>query len=207
MKTSKNLIGIGALLLIFGGMGLDGTESKVAYILVTIGLALMGIGAKHMKSALMVLAISAFMMFPAMEVNAQSCEHILSDEIIGYCEDVGQEYCIAPELLESIIITESMGKADAENDGCIGLMQINEKWHKNRMKHLMVDDLFDQYSNILVGADYIMELADKYGDVALVLMVFHGEKDALENNEQGIISDYAKEILERSEFLEREHGK
>lgn len=206
MKTSKNLIGIGTLLLIFGGMGLDGTESKVAYILVAIGLVIMGIGAKHMKSALMVLAFSVFMMFPAMEVNAQS-EKILSDEIISYCDDIGQEYCIAPELLESIIITESMGKADAENDGCIGLMQINEKWHKDRMKHLMVDDLYDPYSNILVGADYIMELADKYGDVALVLMVFHGEKEALEKNEQGIISDYAKEILERSEFLEREHGK
>ena len=207
MKTSKNLIGIGTLLLIFGGMGLDGTESTVAYILVVIGLALMGIGIKKMKPFLLILLCSVFMMFPSMEVNAQSCEQILSDEIIGYCEDVGQEYCIAPELLESIIITESMGKADAENNGCIGLMQINERYHKDRMKHLMVDDLYDPYSNILVGADYIMELADKYGDVALVLMVFHGEKDALEKNEQGIISNYAKEILERSEFLEREHGK
>lgn len=206
MKTSKNLIGVGMGFVLFGGMGLDGTESKVAYILVAIGLVIMGIGVKKLKPFLMVVALSVFMMFPAIEVNAQS-EQILSDEIIGYCEDVGQEYCIAPELLESIIITESIGNADAENDGCIGLMQINEKYHKDRMKHLMVTDLYDPYSNILVGADYLMELADKYGDVALVLMVFHGEKDALEKNEQGIISDYAKEILERSEFLEREHGK
>lgn len=49
MKTSKNLIGIGALLLIFGGMGLDGTESKVAYILVAIGLVLMGIATRTLK--------------------------------------------------------------------------------------------------------------------------------------------------------------
>lgn len=206
MKAIKNLIGTGALLLIFGGMGLDGAESKVAYILVTIGLVLMGVGATKLKPFLLMLVCSAFMMFPAIEVNAQS-EQILSDEIIGYCEDVGQEYCIAPELLMAIIERESMGKADAENNGCIGLLQINEKWHKDRMKHLMVTDLYDPYSNILVGADYLMELADKYGDVALVLMVFHGEKDALEKNEQGIISNYAKEILERSEFLEREHGK
>lgn len=207
MKAIKNLIGTGALLLMFGGMGLDGTESKVAYILVTIGFVLMGIGAIKLKPFLLMLMCSAFMMFPSMEVNAQSSEFTLSDEIIGYCEDVGQEYCIAPELLMAIIERESMGKADAENDGCIGLLQINEKWHKDRMKHLMVTDLYDPYSNILVGADYLMELADKYGDVALVLMVFHGEKDALEKNEQGIISNYAKEILERSEFLEREHGK
>lgn len=207
MKTIKNLIGIGTLLLIFGGMGLDGTESTVAYILVVIGLALMGIGAKKLKALLIVTVCTVFMMFPAMEVNAQSSEQILSDEIIGYCEDVGQEYGICSELLQAIIEKESMGKADAENNGCIGLMQINEKYHKDRMKHLMVTDLYDPYSNILVGADYIMELADKYGDVALVLMVFHGEKDALEKNEQGIISNYAKKILERSEFLEREHGK
>lgn len=206
MKAIKNLIGTGALLLMFGGMGLDGTESKVAYILVTIGFVLMGIGAIKLKPFLLMLMCSAFMMFPSMEVNAQS-EQILSDEIIGYCEDVGQEYCIAPELLESIIITESMGKADAENNGCIGLMQISEKWHKDRMKHLMVTDLYDPYSNILVGADYLMELEEQYGDIALVLSVYHGEIDALEKNEQGIISNYAKEILERSEFLEREHGK
>ena len=207
MKTTKNLICVGMGFVLFGGMGLDGAESKVAYILVAIGLVLMAIGVKKLKTFLMVVALSVFMMFPAVKANAQSNEFTISDEIIGYCEDVGQEYCIAPELLESIIITESMGNADAENDGCIGLMQINEKYHKDRMKHLMVTDLYDPYSNILVGADYLMELADKYGDVALVLMVFHGEKDALEKNEQGIISNYAKEILERSEFLEREHGK
>lgn len=178
MKKSKNLIGIGALLLIFGGMGIDGTESKVAYILVAIGLVLMGIGAKKLKPYLMILAISVFMMFPAMEVNAQS-EQILSDEIIGYCDDVGQEYGICSELLQSIIITESMGKSEAENNGCIGLMQINQRYHKDRMKPLMVDDLYDPYSNILVGADYIMEFAVGFICGALVcfaLMMYLASK-------------------------------
>lgn len=207
MQKIKNLICIGSLLLIFGGLGLDGAESTVAYILVVIGLALMGIGAKKLKPFLLMLMCSAFMMFPVVEVNAQSSEFTLSDEIIGYCEDVGQEYCIAPELLMAIIERESMGKADAENNGCIGLMQISERWHKDRMKHLMVTDLYDPYSNILVGADYLMELEEQYGDIALVLSVYHGEIDALEKNEKGIISKYAKGILERSEFLEREHGK
>lgn len=191
MKTSKNPIGIGALLMMFGGMGLDGTEDTIAKIIVLIGIVFTGIGLKLLKPYLMVLAVSAFMMFPAMEVNAQS-EQILSDEIIGYCEDVGQEYCIAPELLMAIVERESMGKADAENNGCIGLMQINERYHKDRMKHLMVTDLYDPYSNILVGADYIMELADRYGDVALVLSVYHGESKAFENHENGIISSYAE---------------
>lgn len=207
MKASKNFIGIGMLFLIFGGMGLDGAESKVAYILVAIGLVLMGIGAKKLKPYLMVMALSVFMMFPSMKANAQSQEQILSDEIIGYCDEIGEEYGVCSELLQSMIITESTGKSDAKNGGCIGLLQIDEKWHKERMERLGVDDLYDPYSNILVGADYLMELAEKHGDVALTLDVYHGDSKAFENNKNGIISNYAKKILERSEFLERENGK
>ena len=86
-------------------------------------------------------------------------------------------------------------------------MQISERWHLDRMNRLGVDDLFDPYSNILVGADYISELAEKHGDVALVLDVYNGNSKAFYNNDNGIISSYAKWILERSNFLEREHGK
>lgn len=206
MRTSKNLIGIGTLFTLFGGMGLDGEDTKIVYALLAIGLVLMCIGSKKLKTYL-VMALSVFMMFPSVEANAQTQEQILSDEIIGYCDEIGEEYGICSELLQSIIITESTGKPDAKNGGCIGLLQINEKWHKERMERLGVDDLYDPYSNILVGADYLMELAEKHGDVALVLSIYHGEKDAFEKNEKGIISNYAKKILERSEFLERERGK
>lgn len=47
------------------------------------------------------------------------------------------------------------------------------------MERLGVDDLFDPYSNILVGADYLMELAEKHGDVALVLSIYHGESKGI----------------------------
>ena len=49
---NNKLIGIGAFLTVFGGMGLDGTESKIAYILVAIGLVFMGIGAKKTRVVL-----------------------------------------------------------------------------------------------------------------------------------------------------------
>ena len=45
----NKLIGFGAFLTVFGGMGIDGTESKVAYILVEIGLVLMGIATRTLK--------------------------------------------------------------------------------------------------------------------------------------------------------------
>lgn len=140
-------------------------------------------------------------------VNAKPKDTYLSEEIQGYCVEIGKEYGICPELLMAIIERESMGKEDAENDGCIGLMQINEKWHKDRMKHLMADDLYDSYSNILIGADYLMELAVEYGDIGLVLMKYNGFSKAEEYYEQGKLSNYAEKILERSEELERAHGK
>lgn len=208
MKKSEKLISFGMGLAFFGGMGLDGEDAKIAYILLAIGLFLMLVGAKKLKLFLFAITFSLLTFIPEMEANAQSKqEQILSEEIVSYCDEIGEEYGICSELLQSIIITESTGNPNAKNGGCLGLMQINKRWHKERMERLGVDDLYDSYSNILVGADYLMELAEKHGDVALVLSLYHGEKDAFEKNEKGIISNYAKKILERSEFLEREHGK
>ena len=136
-----------------------------------------------------------------------SNETFLDEEIVLYCEDIGEQYCIAPELLQAMIERESTGNPDAVNGGCIGLMQIFQKYHLERMERLGVTDLLDPYSNILVGADYISELAERYGDVALTLDVYNGNSKAFYNNNNGIISSYAKWILERSEELEREHGK
>ena len=139
-------------------------------------------------------------------VNAQPQDTYLSEEIQEYCVEIGKEYGICPELLMAIIERESMGKEDAENNGCIGLMQINEKWHKDRMKNLMLDDLYDSYSNILIGADYLMELAVEYGDIGLVLMKYNGFSKAEEYYEQGKLSNYAEKILERSAEIERAKG-
>ena len=151
-------------------------------------------------------ALCVFLANP-LEVNAKLHEPILSDEIVSMCDEIGQDYGICSELLQAIIERESTGNPLAKNGTCIGLMQISERWHLDRMERLGVTDLYDPYSNILVGADYLMELAEKHEDVALVLSIYHGESKAFENSRKGIISSYAKWILERSEELERERGK
>lgn len=140
-------------------------------------------------------------------VNAKPQDTYLSEEIQGYCEEIGGKYGVCEELLLAMIETESAGVSDAENNGCKGLMQVCERYHKDRMDNLMVTDIYDEYSNILVATDYLMELADEYGDIGLVLMIYHGEKSALEKSERGELSSYAEKILERSEQLERLHGK
>jgi hypothetical protein len=75
------------------------------------------------------------------------------------------------------------------------------------MNELGVSDLYDVDSNIHVATDYLAELFEQYEDVATVLMVYHGEKDAVLKSERGEVSKYAREILERSYNLETLHGK
>lgn len=120
------------------------------------------------------------------------------------CVKYGEEYGICPELLMAMIERESSGRPDVENGGCKGLMQISDRWHKDRMERLEVTDIYDVDGNIHVGADYLAELFGKYEDVGIVLMVYHGEKDAA-NKEK--LSSYADWILTRSAELERWNGK
>lgn len=68
-------------------------------------------------------------------------------------------------------------------------------------------DIFDEQGNILVGTDLLAELFEKYGDAAVALMAYHGERNPAEKAERVEISDYAQGILERSAELERIHGK
>ena len=116
-------------------------------------------------------------------------------------------YCVCPELLMAMIETESSGNPDATNGTCKGLMQVSEKWHRDRMERLGVKDIYDPYGNILVATDYLMELAEKYEDIGLVLDVYNGNSKAMQNAENGILSEYAAKILYRAEMLERIHGK
>lgn len=140
---------------------------------------------------------------PAREDN----DTFISKTAYEACVKYGEEYGICPELLMAIIERESGGQSDAENGGCYGLMQISVKWHSDRMELLGVTDIFDERGNILVGTDYLAELFEKYHEAATVLMVYHGEKNAVEKAELGEISSYAMEILGRSAELERIHGK
>mgnify|MGYP002763382783 CR=1 FL=1 len=135
---------------------------------------------------------------------AQPAGSYIPEEIQNVCVKYGEEYGICPELLMAMVEKESSGRPDAENGGCKGLMQISDRWHTDRMKRLGVTDIYDVDGNIHVGADYLSELFARYEDVGIVLMVYHGEKDAA-NKEK--LSSYADWILTRSAELERMNGK
>lgn len=134
-------------------------------------------------------------------------ETYIDSSYVELCEEIGEEYAICPELLEALIERESRGDANAQNGSCKGLCQISEKWHRDRMERLGIDDIYDPEGNIRLAADYLVELDAKYEDIGLVLMVYNGSSDAKSRAEAGNLTEYAEWILERSETLERAHGK
>ena len=151
------------------------------------------------------IIIAAFLICQAGEgIRAQAEECIVPDYILEMSNEIGKEYNICPELLQSIAFQESRFQEDAQNGGCTGLMQVNPAWHEDRMRKLGVTDLYDPEQNMEVDADYLQELFGRYEDVGTVLMVYHGEEGAVDKVEA---SQYADEILTRSAELERLHGK
>ena len=152
------------------------------------------------------LAASMILSQPVMAKEDIEPTHISVEAQVS-CYEYGEMYDICPELLIAMIEAESSGNPKAENGDCKGLMQISERWHTGRMEEIGAEDICSETDNIHIGANYLYELFNRYEDVALVLMVYNGESDAVEKAENGYISDYARKILDRSAELERWKGK
>lgn len=136
-------------------------------------------------------------------------EQTENEEVIRISEEISKIYPICPELIQAQIFYESSNRRTIVSEcGDVGYMQVNPKWQSERMENLGVIDLTDGYSNILVGYDLLYELFKKYGEVELVLMAYNeGEGIAVRKYNSGQVSDYARNIMELSEKLERKHGK
>ena len=160
------------------------------------------------KSKMLAIALAASLALSQQVMANEEIEptHISVEAQVS-CYEYGKMYDICPELLMAMIEAESSGNPKAINGDCKGLMQISERWHTGRMEEIGADDIWSETDNIHIGANYLHELFNRYEDVALVLMVYNGESDAVEKAEKGYISDYARKILDRSAELERWKGK
>lgn len=78
------------------------------------------------------------------------------------CQNYGVDY----EIVFALIERESWCKWEAVGDdgNSIGYMQIQERWHKDRMERLNVKDLTNPFGNVCVGVDYLAELYEKTGN-------------------------------------------
>ena len=75
------------------------------------------------------------------------------------CEETGIPY----ELALAVIRQETEFRNVTGDDGrSVGYMQVQRRWHEDRMARLGVTDLTDPYGNFRVGCDYLAELLGKY---------------------------------------------
>ena len=114
-------------------------------------------------------------------------------EINDHIDKMAKRYGLDSRIIKALIEEESGWVASAEGDNgqSVGLMQIQEHWHKERMKRLGVTNLYDSEQNITVGCDILSELLNKYGNY----------KDALSVYNSGNIHDgkqYAERILKNA---------
>lgn len=160
-----------------------------------------------MKKLVAIILCSAMLFGVTETVTAKDRDTYISVDARAACVKFGTEYGICPELLMAMIEAESSGRQYATNGNCTGLMQVDPRWHQDRMERLGVTDLFDVNGNVRVAADYLIELAERYGDLPVVLMKYNGDSRAEWHYETGFVSDYAEKIMTRSAELERIHGK
>ena len=109
-----------------------------------------------------------------------------------------------PAVITAIIWKESEFNAGAigDNGNSLGLMQVQPRWHSERMEKLSATDLLDPYQNVRVGIDYLVELYSINDDTEWVLMAYNGGPTYANNlYNEGALSKYAIDILDKADEL------
>lgn len=75
------------------------------------------------------------------------------------CQEAGIPYALALAVIEQE--TDFRNVMGDDGASC-GYMQVQEKWHGERMERLGVTDLMDPFGNFRVGCDFLAELMGKY---------------------------------------------
>jgi len=101
--------------------------------------------------------------------------------VIESCE----KHDIDPAVVFAIIYHESRFQPEVMGDQgrSYGLMQIQQKFHLDRMERLGVTDLLDPVQNVVVGIDILAELADMYdGNISKALVAYQNGPTGAERN-------------------------
>lgn len=156
------------------------------------------------------IAISTLILCGCLALVVKAEQKDQKEEWIEYIGTICEEKQISPELIETVIERESNWNPDAQNGECVGLMQVDQVIHWKRAQNMGVCTLKDPYDNIRVGISILEDLLKKYGEPAPALMYYnagYSEVCGITAYNNGMISRYANEIMERSAELECLHGK
>lgn len=124
----------------------------------------------------------------------------LQDHIFNLCDEKGIEYKVAMALIHAESRFDATCVGDSGNS--LGLMQIQPRWHYERMYRLGCNDLLDPYQNVTVGLDLFSDLLEEYGEVEYALMAYNGGGAYADSMiESGLISDYAYSVISYADEL------
>ena len=128
----------------------------------------------------------------------------LSEELQNHIFELCDLYEIEPIIVFAVIGKESMYDADVigDNGRAFGLMQVQPRWHEDRIESLGVSDLLDPYQNVQVGIDYLAELFARGNSVEWTLMAYNGGfAHADWHANRGTVSEYVEDVWSISEGL------
>lgn len=122
--------------------------------------------------------------------NVNLSEYV-QDVIFAECE----KYGIPPSIVIAMIERESQFQVYAMGDDgrSFGLMQIQPKWHLQRMIDMGCTDLFDPIQNVKVGIAILGDLKNQHNDIGWALTAY--------NSGSGGLNAYAMAVIERANEL------
>ena len=126
-------------------------------------------------------------------ITAKAENFYLSQDVVELADKYATDD-IPSELIQAVIWAESRGKPEATNGLNHGLMQLHE-WY-------FTGDLYEPDNNVKQGAAYLQGLYDTYNHLPTILMVYHGESNAVSKGKSGNYSGYAQGIITMASEIE-----
>ena len=122
----------------------------------------------------------------------------LATDLQLHIVQIAESYGIDPAIIFAMCYLEStFNPASIGDDGeSFGLMQIQPKWHSDRMARLNCSDLLDPFQNVIVGTDYLAEQLARYGgNLSKALVAYNA------GHFKGTITNYAMVVMATAEEL------
>jgi hypothetical protein len=121
----------------------------------------------------------------------------LDTELQLHIIETAESYGIDPAIVLAMAFRESNYNPSAmgDNGNSYGLLQVQLRFHKERMQRLGCTDLLDPYQNVTVAVDFLASQIQRYGSLDKALVSYNRGHYA------GTITNYAIEVLGKAEEL------
>ena len=137
------------------------------------------------------------------EVTAPTTETValydvpLDESLQMHIISEAEAHGIDPAIVMAMAYKESTYRTDAIGDSgnSYGLLQVQPRWHYERMQKLGCTDLLDPFQNVTVAVDYLADQIARYGDLAKGLTAYNA------GSYKGTITNYAKVVMALAEEM------